>query len=116
MKKNYLKILASAFVVCLFLFLAAGSDSEKKESDTTESTQTETNNGENSKIEASKPEEFICNICSSKFTGRGYELTYDGNCKQVEEPYQGYLCSCTCAKKARKNFDKAVDDAINYNR
>jgi hypothetical protein len=71
---------------------------------------------DNTEEEENKPSEWSCNICNKKFTHSGYEITEMGGCSQLKEPYQGFLCSCSCAREARRNFDKAVDDALNYNR
>jgi hypothetical protein len=62
--------------------------------------------------ETEEEEQVTCNICSQKFTGRGYELAYSGECKEVDEDHQGFLCSCSCALKARQNFNKAYDDVM----
>jgi hypothetical protein len=101
MKKLNLKTFGSILIVGAFLFLAFGSDESKTESKT------------ESKIEDKKPTEWTCSICNGKFTGSGYELTYEGNCKELDENHQGFLCSCSCAKRARQNFNNAVDNALN---
>ena len=63
----------------------------------------------------SKKYEYTCKICNKKFTHRGIKVNDNGTrCIEILEPMQGFLCSCSCAKAARNNFDKAIDDAINW--
>ena len=49
-----------------------------------------------------------CTICGNAFSGRGYKLNYVGDCNEVQEPYQSFICTCNCANKARQNLDNAV--------
>jgi hypothetical protein len=110
MKKQFLKIIGSTLIAGAFLILAYGSDESKDKSSPNSST---SNSATSNSFEDNKPSEWTCNICKNKFTGHGYELTYEGNCKELDENHQGFLCSCSCAKRARQNFNNAVDNALN---
>ena len=100
---KFSKHLFSTITLCFFCFLFWAT-SEKKESRENESTTTE--------MKEEKPTEWTCNICKTTFTHNGFELDENGNCKSLEEPMKGFLCSCKCAKEARGNFDKAYDDVM----
>lgn len=71
---------------------------------------------DNKKEEKATPTKWPCNQCDSWFTHSGYKINPSGECEQLEEPHQGFHCSCACARNAKNNFDNAVDDALNYNR
>ena len=106
MKKNI------KYIIILFiqLLIACNGNRESK----TDPNTTNTKQVQPTNIEKPKMEEWSCNICKQKFSGRGYELTYDGACKEIDKGTQGFLCSCACANKARQDLNTAVDDAIKY--
>ena len=100
------------YIIILFIqvFIACNGNYESKSDLNT----TKTEQSLPSNIEKPQIAEWNCNICKQKFSGRGYELTYDGACKEIDEGTQGFLCSCACATKARQDLNNAVDEAIKY--
>jgi hypothetical protein len=47
----------------------------------------------------------ICTICGNKFDNRGYEEGTDGIWRELEDPYQGQICSPTCGRKHNEQFN-----------
>ncbi len=47
----------------------------------------------------------ICSICGNKFANRGYEEGTDGVWRELEDPYQGQICSPTCGRKHNEQFN-----------
>ena len=47
----------------------------------------------------------ICSICGNKFVNRGYEEGTDGVWRELEDPYQGQICSPACGRKHNQQFN-----------
>jgi hypothetical protein len=102
-KSNLNKQIFSVLLLSLFCFLfwATSENPSSKESEPVKNSETQ-----------EEETKWECNVCKSKFTHNGFELDENGNCKSIEEPMQGFLCSCNCAKEARKKSDEVYNEVL----
>ncbi len=100
--KHSLTALALGFFCLLFWATSETKKSENNEATTTEVAATETET----------TSEWTCDVCKTKFSHNGIEIDRNGDCKTIEEPLQGFLCSCECAKEARKKSDQTYEEVL----
>ena len=56
--------------------------------------------------ESENESSMTCSICGNSFLGNGYEEQMDGSWKELEDGYQGQICSPTCGERHAEKMNK----------
>jgi hypothetical protein len=100
-----------SFLIVFFVVKCSGNE-DVNNSEIQSEEITEESTSTNSSAESTA----TCTICDKEFYGRGYEEQVDGSIIELSDPYQGFLCSPSCVRKAsQKTEDVANKYGIDLN-